>query len=59
MKYIVIANRWDDDRKQIIECSVGSFDTFVNAKIFKEAYEERYKLKARILDIEQITEIFK
>lgn len=58
MKYIVIANRWDDNRKQIVECSVGCFETFVNAKLFKEAYEEHYKLKAKILDVEQVTAIF-
>lgn len=51
MKYFVIAIKWDDDVKDQIKYIAGEFDSFLNAKIFKDAYNEHYKANAHIVDV--------
>lgn len=38
MKYFVIATHWDDERKAQVKYIAGEFSSYMNAKIFKEAY---------------------
>lgn len=50
MKYFVIAERYDDDKKAQIKYIAGQFDCFPCANIFKDAYNKYYKANAYIVD---------
>ena len=50
MKYFVIATRWDDDRKAQVKYIAGEFGSYVNASIFKEAYNAHYSADAVIVE---------
>ena len=50
MKYFVIAERYDDDKKTQIKYIAGQFDCFPCANIFKDAYNKYYKANAYIVD---------
>lgn len=39
MKYFVIATRWNDE-KEAVKCIVGEFDRYLNAIIFRDAYNK-------------------
>lgn len=39
-KYFVIAIKWDDDKQKQVEYIVGTFDDFICAKLFKDAYNK-------------------
>lgn len=54
MKYIVLAKRFDDNKKEVVEYAAGSFDTIVNARLFQRVYEEHYSTTTRIYDIEKV-----
>lgn len=49
-KYAVIAIKWSDEANRQVEYVAGTFDTFMNAKLFRDAYNEHYKATARILE---------
>lgn len=42
MKYFVIATHWDDKRKAQVKYIAGEFSSYMNANIFKEAYNAHY-----------------
>ena len=42
MKYFVIATHWDDERKAQVKYIAGEFSSYMNANIFKEAYNAHY-----------------
>ena len=50
MKYFVIAEIFDYDKKAQVKRIAGEFDSFPCAKIFKDAYNECYKADACIVD---------
>lgn len=50
MRYFVIAERYDYDKKAQVKYIAGEFDSFPCAKIFKDAYNEYYKADACIVD---------
>lgn len=50
MKYFVIATHWDDNRKAQVKYIAGQFDNYMNARIFKEAYNDHYKTDAVIVE---------
>lgn len=50
MKYFVIATKWDDNRKAQVKYIAGQFDDYVNASLFKRAYNDRYKADAKIIE---------
>lgn len=50
MKYFVIAMHWDDNRKAQVKYIAGEFDNYMNAALFKTAYNEHYKADAKIVD---------
>lgn len=49
-KFFVIATHWDDQEKAQVKYIAGEFNNFVNASIFKDAYNEHYKANAVIVD---------
>ena len=50
MRYFVIAEKYDYDKKAQVKYIAGEFDSFSCAKIFKDAYNEYYKANACIVD---------
>ena len=48
-KVFVIATVWSAEEKKQIRKIVGEFDGFVNASLFKNAYNEHYKADAKIV----------
>ena len=43
--YKVYATVWSDEFKTQIKKCMGVFDSYVNAKLFADAYENRYSSK--------------
>lgn len=50
MKYFVIAIHWDDKRKAQTKYISGEFDNYMNASIFKKAYNAHYSADAVIIE---------
>lgn len=50
MKYFVIATKWDDNRKAQVKYIAGQFDNYINASLFKKAYNNHYKANAMIIE---------
>ena len=50
MKYFVIATHWDDNRKAQVKYIAGQFDNYMNASLFKKAYNEYYSTNAVIVE---------
>lgn len=46
--YKVYATVWSDEFKSQIKKCMGIFDSFVNAKLFSDAYANRYSSKTII-----------
>ena len=49
-KYFVIAKIWDSEKKEQVEYIAGEFDLYMNASIFKNAYNKYYSANARIVE---------
>ena len=49
-KYFVVAKRWSDEKKEIIEYIAGEFDEYMNASIFRDAYNKHYSAHSRIVE---------
>lgn len=49
MKYFVVATQWATKAETQIKVIVGSFDTFVCAEIFRNAYNQHYSANAEIV----------
>lgn len=49
MKYFVIATHWDDKRKAQVKYIAGEFSSYMNANIFKEAYNAHYECEIPLL----------
>ena len=50
MKYFVIATCWNDEKKEAVKCIVGEFDSYMNASIFRDAYDKFYSANAKIVE---------
>lgn len=50
MKYFVIATHWDDNRKARVKYIAGQFDNYMNASLFKKAYNDYYSADATIVE---------
>lgn len=48
MKYLVIAIKWDEKVKKQVKYIAGTFDEYMNARLFTEAYNNFYKANAVI-----------
>ena len=46
----VIATHWDEEKKAQVKYIAGEFNNFMNANIFKNAYNEHYSTDAVIVD---------
>lgn len=49
-KFFVIATHWDEREKAQVKYIAGEFNSYMNASIFKNAYNEHYKADAVIVD---------
>lgn len=49
-KFFVIATHWDDQEKAQVKYIAGEFSTYMNASIFKKAYNDQYNADAVIID---------
>lgn len=47
--YFVVATKYDEKVEKQIKVIVGQFKDFVNAKIFRDAYNEFYSTDAEIV----------
>lgn len=50
MKYFVIATHWDDNKQAQVKYIAGEFNSYMNASLFKNAYNEHYKADASIVE---------
>ena len=50
MKYFVIATHWVDNKQVQAKYIAGEFNSYMNASLFKNAYNEHYKADAVIVD---------
>lgn len=50
MKYFVIAIHWDDHRKAQVKYIAGQFDNYMNASLFRKAYNDHYSTSAVIVE---------
>ena len=50
MRYAVIAKCWDDERKEARNFIIGEFETYMNAELFRGAYESLHNTKPWIFD---------
>lgn len=50
MKYFVVATKWDNNREAQIKYIAGEFDNYMNASLFKKAYNEHYSADAKIIE---------
>lgn len=46
MKIYVIAKKWDSEKQEQVKYIAGEFTSPINAFIFRDAYNERYKANA-------------
>ena len=51
-KFYVMAKKWDDEKKDVVEYIAGTFDTWVLASIFRDAYNMHFSANARIAEQE-------
>lgn len=57
MKHFVIATHWDDEKKAIVKYIAGEFDSYMNASIFRDAYNAHFSANAKIVrDFELINQ---
>lgn len=50
MKYFVVATHWDKTRQAQVKYIAGEFNEYINASLFKAAYNEHYKADAVIAE---------
>lgn len=54
MKYLVIARHWDNDKRDIVNYIAGSFDKYINAAIFRDAYNKTYSADAKVVEADKM-----
>lgn len=58
MKYLVIATHWDEKKSRQAKYIAGSFDSLINAVLFKEAYNNHYHADASVVEAGDLVEAF-
>lgn len=55
MKFFkVVAPIWDDEKKEIVLCTRGTFTTYMNAELFMQAYKFYYNCNnIKIMEVEE------
>lgn len=54
MRYLVIATHWNENIKDQEKYVAGSFDKYLNAELFRNAYNEHFKSNAYIVEVKNI-----
>lgn len=49
-KYEVWVKIWSEEQKAQIKVVAGTFDRYMNAKLFADAYKEHYSSEAEIVE---------
>ena len=49
-RYSHLFSHWDDNRKAQVKYIAGQFDNYMNASLFKKAYNDHYKTNAVIVE---------
>ena len=52
MRYKVLAQRWNNEQEILEWVVIAQFDKYLNAEIFRMAYEKRFKSSTPIFDRE-------
>ena len=50
-KYLVIAVKWDEGSKAQVKYVAGEFTNYMNANLFKKAYNDYYSANAEVVEI--------
>lgn len=50
MKFFVIATHWDSKREAQVKYIAGQFDNYMNASLFRKAYNDHYKSDAKVVE---------
>lgn len=50
MKYIVIATKWSGEEEKQVKYVAGEFDEYMNAALFRDAYNKYYSASAYIVE---------
>lgn len=50
MKYLVITTKWSEEVHDRIDVVAGAFDSYFNASLFRNAYNEYYSASAYIVE---------
>lgn len=54
MKYLVVAKKWDNEKKEIVNFVAGMFDDITMASIFKRAYNDEFSANSKVIETEKI-----
>lgn len=54
MTYFVIAKHWDEEMQRATEYIAGQFERYMNAVLFRDAYNKFYSTKAVIKSVEEM-----
>ena len=49
-RYFVVATQWSEKDNAQIKVIIGEFSRYIYASIFKDAYNDRYKADATVID---------
>lgn len=58
MKYFVIVKHWDDSKKDIVKRIAGSFGRYIDAALFRDAFNARYGANAEIVEASSLVNSF-
>lgn len=53
-KYEVVVIRWSDEQKKRIKVVAGTFDRFVDAHLFADAYRKHFSATAEIVEYKRV-----
>lgn len=49
-KYFVIAKKWSNERQAVVKYIAGEFPSYINAAIFRDAYNVHYSANAVVVE---------
>lgn len=58
MKYMVIAKKWDDNKKDVVNYVCGEFPEFWLATMFVKEYKEHFDADTKIVDKDEAIQAF-
>ena len=57
-KYEVVVTVWSDEYRKQIQKVAGSFDEYMNARLFADAYSRYYSSDTKIVEYKKVEEIY-